>query len=159
MERTPIPCRIAPSVPMSCGFGTPPGINPPFGGLAPGKGQVGYALLTRAPVAGSHRRSGNPAAPRLACVRPVASVHPEPGSNSSLYWPRVQNRRHLRRLPHSFPSLYPNPFNDLSFLVALGSFPKADAKVRTFSESARVYILFFEIFPIKFINTLNYNKI
>ena len=25
-----------------------------------------------------------PAAPRLACVRPVASVHPEPGSNSSL---------------------------------------------------------------------------
>ena len=27
-----------------------------------------------------------PAAPRLACVRPVASVHPEPGSNSSLYF-------------------------------------------------------------------------
>ena len=26
-----------------------------------------------------------PDAPRLACVRPVASVHPEPGSNSSLY--------------------------------------------------------------------------
>ena len=25
-----------------------------------------------------------PAAPRLACVKPVASVHPEPGSNSSL---------------------------------------------------------------------------
>ena len=23
--------------------------------------------------------------PRLACVRPAASVHPEPGSNSSLY--------------------------------------------------------------------------
>ena len=29
--------------------------------------------------------STQPAAPRLACVRPVASVHPEPGSNSSLY--------------------------------------------------------------------------
>ena len=27
----------------------------------------------------------HPAAPRLACVKPVASVHPEPGSNSSLY--------------------------------------------------------------------------
>ena len=26
-----------------------------------------------------------PAAPRLACVKPVASVHPEPGSNSSLF--------------------------------------------------------------------------
>ena len=25
-----------------------------------------------------------PAAPRLACVKPVTSVHPEPGSNSSL---------------------------------------------------------------------------
>ena len=40
-------------------------------------------LLTRAPVATNvllHR-----AAPRLACVKPVASVHPEPGSNSSLY--------------------------------------------------------------------------
>ena len=30
--------------------------------------------------------SFNRAAPRLACVRPVASVHPEPGSNSSLYY-------------------------------------------------------------------------
>ena len=29
--------------------------------------------------------SFNPAAPRLACVRPAASVHPEPGSNSPLY--------------------------------------------------------------------------
>ena len=27
----------------------------------------------------------HPAAPRLACVKPAASVHPEPGSNSSLY--------------------------------------------------------------------------
>ena len=27
----------------------------------------------------------HPAAPRLACVKPVASVHPEPGSNSSLF--------------------------------------------------------------------------
>ena len=25
------------------------------------------------------------AAPRLACVKPIASVHPEPGSNSSLF--------------------------------------------------------------------------
>ncbi len=26
------------------------------------------------------------AAPRLACIKPAASVHPEPGSNSSLYY-------------------------------------------------------------------------
>ena len=72
------------SRPESCGSVCAPGINPPFGGLYPFRGKVAYALLTHSPVAASvllHR-----AAPRLACVRPVASVHPEPGSNSSLYY-------------------------------------------------------------------------
>ena len=54
---------------------------------------TGYALLrgrldTRySPVRRSPAvlASYDPAAPRLACVKPVASVHPEPGSNSSLY--------------------------------------------------------------------------
>ena len=41
-------------------------------------------LLTRAPVAGRGKQAFLSAAPRLACVKPVASVHPEPGSNSSL---------------------------------------------------------------------------
>ena len=45
-------------------------------------GQVGYVLLTRAPVATQVLPLCD--APRLACVKPVASVHPEPGSNSSL---------------------------------------------------------------------------
>ena len=40
-------------------------------------------LLTRAPVATKILLFR--AAPRLACVKPIASVHPEPGSNSSLY--------------------------------------------------------------------------
>ena len=40
-------------------------------------------LRTRAPVA--TRVLLHCDAPRLACVKPVASVHPEPGSNSSLY--------------------------------------------------------------------------
>ncbi len=57
------------------------GINPGFPGLFPCKGQVPYAVRTRAPVA-IFQQAGN-AAPRLACVRPAASVHPEPGSNSS----------------------------------------------------------------------------
>ena len=35
-----------------CGLMRASGINPPFRGLSPGAGQVGYALLTRAPVAG-----------------------------------------------------------------------------------------------------------
>ena len=47
-------------------------------------GTVGYALLTRAPVVGTTVQALMPVTPRLACVKPVASVHPEPGSNSSL---------------------------------------------------------------------------
>ena len=66
-----------------CRLCNPWGINPRFHGLYPGKGQVPYALLTRAPVAISVLLRH--AAPRLACVKPVASVHPEPGSNSSWY--------------------------------------------------------------------------
>ena len=58
------------------------GISRNFFRLSPCIGQVAYVLLTRAPVAGSVLP--HPAAPRLACVKPVASVHPEPGSNSSL---------------------------------------------------------------------------
>ena len=42
-----------------------------------------YSPVRRSP---SFEASFKNAAPRLACVRPVASVHPEPGSNSSLYY-------------------------------------------------------------------------
>ena len=41
-----------------------------------------YSPVRRSPAV---KASFNPAAPRLACVRPVASVHPEPGSNSPLF--------------------------------------------------------------------------
>ena len=37
-----------------------------------------------APVRRSSAEASFPVTPRLACVRPAASVHPEPGSNSSL---------------------------------------------------------------------------
>ena len=51
-------------------------------GYPPGVGR----LHTRyAPVRRSPAGIATPAAPRLACVRPAASVHPEPGSNSPLY--------------------------------------------------------------------------
>ena len=70
---THIPCRIKVLW----------GVHPRFHGLYPGIRQVAYALLTRAPVAIKVLLPHD--APRLACVRPVASVHPEPGSNSSLY--------------------------------------------------------------------------
>ena len=47
----------------------------------PGRLDTCYAPVRRSPsTIASYRH----AAPRLACVKPVASVHPEPGSNSSL---------------------------------------------------------------------------
>ncbi len=58
------------------------GINLSFESLYPSEREVGYVLLTRAPVADNVLL--HLAAPRLACVKPIASVHPEPGSNSSL---------------------------------------------------------------------------
>ena len=47
--------------------------------------RAGCSRVTH-PCAGRRHEYCYPrAAPRLACVRPAASVHPEPGSNSSLY--------------------------------------------------------------------------
>ena len=51
--RIPIPYRNT-FRPRLMPSGDVSGINPPFGGLYPGRGKVGYALLTRAPVAISH---------------------------------------------------------------------------------------------------------
>ena len=57
-------------------------ISKDFSKLSLSYRQVAYALRTRPPVA-IFQQARN-AAPRLACVKPAASVHPEPGSNSSL---------------------------------------------------------------------------
>ena len=54
-----------------------------FQRLSPCDGQVAHVLRTLPPVAAKVLLPR--AAPRLACVKPAASVHPEPGSNSSLY--------------------------------------------------------------------------
>ena len=61
--------------------------------LSPGYPPLIGKLHTRySPVRRSPPGIATCAAPRLACVKPVASVHPEPGSNSSLfklfYYPR-----------------------------------------------------------------------
>ena len=86
MRRMPIRHRTM-SFPR---VGMPPrglrGISRDFSRLSPCGGQVAYVLLTRAPVAGKSQQADSSAAPRLACVKPVASVHPEPGSNSSLLY-------------------------------------------------------------------------
>ena len=51
-----------------------------------------YSPVRRSP---SEVASNLHAAPRLACVKPVASVHPEPGSNSTLYIFYVCDRKKI----------------------------------------------------------------
>ena len=126
MRRMPIRDRVAPLAgeggpsPASCG------ISPDFSGLSLCHGQVAYVLLTRAPVAGGRKQASCPAAPRLACVKPVASVHPEPGSNSSLllscffFFSEIIASRHQghkqRAVCPTRPGLRPRPMNRL-FIV------------------------------------------
>ncbi len=57
------------------------GISSRFQLLSPSSGQVTYVLLTRLPLSPSRLLRKAPV--RLACIRHAASVHPEPGSNSS----------------------------------------------------------------------------
>ena len=67
--------------------------------LSPGYPLLRARLDTRySPVRRSPAKKASflPAAPRLACVKPVASVHPEPGSNSSLYNFYVCDRKIIR---------------------------------------------------------------
>ena len=90
--------------PWGCPRGVSCRIRRDFSRLSGCGRQVAYVLLTRAPVAGRCKQAYFPAAPRLACVKPVASVHPEPGSNSPLllslfFFFLCQSRmnRHLKR--------------------------------------------------------------
>ena len=67
--------------------------------LSPGYALLGGRLDTRySPVRRSPAKKASflPDAPRLACVKPVASVHPEPGSNSPLYKFYVCDRKFIR---------------------------------------------------------------
>ena len=73
---------------LSCGSDALSAQHPVLIRLSPGyPGPAGrldtrYAPVRRSPPGMASHPS---AAPRLACVKPVASVHPEPGSNSTLY--------------------------------------------------------------------------
>ena len=79
----PIPVRISPFLAGRC----LPAMYAVLARLSPGCTPDGgrlhtcYSPVRRSPAVSA---STDPAAPRLACVKPAASVHPEPGSNSPL---------------------------------------------------------------------------
>ena len=101
-----------------------------------------------------------PAAPRLACVRPVASVHPEPGSNSSLYF--LYSLLYLRSVtwPNWLLSLlFPVLHLLLQFLQwTWQKFPGACpvssfavAKLMHFPFSLQIFFHFFMLYNITFL--------
>ena len=60
--------------------------HPVLSGVSTGyPGEGGWLHTRYAPVRHSQSPEGDFTV-RLACIRPAASVHPEPGSNSSLYY-------------------------------------------------------------------------
>ena len=83
MRRMPILVRLAPFLPGGCPPGIYAGLARLSAGCPPDRGRLHtcYSPVRRSPAA---KASFRPAAPRLACVKPAASVHPEPGSNSPL---------------------------------------------------------------------------
>ena len=102
------------------------------------------------------------AAPRLACVRPVASVHPEPGSNSSLYlffFFIIPSKRHLTELT-SFSLLllyytcFFNSFNELLSPTAAPRPPRFAKVLQRYCLSllhSKFFSMFFMLYNITFL--------
>ena len=127
-----------------------------FRRLCPGHGQVAHVLRTLPPVAA--RVLLPRAAPRLACVKPAASVHPEPGSNSSLYihtsklsprLPRFLQRNQRSRFYCIFLSVLACTCLSILSMNLSHTSRKGIAKVRGFFISAKYFWIFFVfILPI-----------
>ena len=134
--------------------------------------RAGCSRVTH-PCAGRRQKYCYPrAAPRLACVRPAASVHPEPGSNSSLYISislssilglrfLLRNQRSricfryfactassslVNELPMSLRRLSPASFFSRPGASLVPLFPNGIAKVLLFPEPPNFSALFFHIF-------------
>ena len=80
----PIPVRPKPFLSRRCLHDIYAGLARLSAGCPPDRGRLHtcYSPVRRSPAG---EASFSPAAPRLACVKPAASVHPEPGSNSPLF--------------------------------------------------------------------------
>ena len=134
------------------------GISPDFSGLSPLL-QVDCIRVTH-PCAGRRQRYCYLfAAPRLACVRPVASVHPEPGSNSSLYlffFFIIPSKRYLTELTSFslillYYTCFFNSFNELGkSSPGRTPFPLCGCKVNAFSYSIpNIFQCFLNYFSMK----------
>ena len=79
----PIPVRPKPFLSPGCPGDIYAGLALLSQGCTPDGGRLHtcYSPVRHSPAGGA---SSSPAAVRLACVKPAASVHPEPGSNSPL---------------------------------------------------------------------------
>ena len=105
------------------------------------------------------------AAPRLACVKPAASVHPEPGSNSSLYifyfvffkyYPDLFFLKRNLRSNVFRVALYISYFLSSMLLVSIiisincRSFPERDCKGTPFffhsKSKSKIFAFFLELF-------------
>ncbi len=112
-----------------------------FRRLSPCDGQVAHVLRTLPPVAA--RVLLPRAAPRLACVKPAASVHPEPGSNSSLYISYSSSSTPALSIPYK-------EINALDFCVVGTCFLVLNLSVfsinyRCFSNGLQRYALFYSL--------------
>ena len=81
--------------------------------LLRGRLDTRYSPVRRSP---SIKASFDNDAPRLACVKPVASVHPEPGSNSPLYKISFYP---IKGLSLTYRTLYPVVFIEAILLTVV----------------------------------------
>ena len=123
------------------------GIRRRFRRLSPCDGHVAHALRTLSPVAARVLLPRD--APRLACVKPAASVHPEPGSNSSLYLISLPLIRHPSFLIginalDSFSVLACTSFSLFNDLVKTPFLTSGITKVQPFFRIAKIFSFFFD---------------
>ena len=139
-------------------------------GCPPEKGRLHtcYSPVRRSPA---EKASFLSAAPRLACVKPAASVHPEPGSNSPLlyfvfrllfcfvsvltYFFRIDGKPFRSCFPCMLFVLWQcchcSLFASRSWPPHLASFPKRDCKITTETRPVQVPVAFFRHFSSIFI--------
>ena len=111
------------------------------------------------------RRSQTPkcSTPRLACVRPAASVHPEPGSNSSSYIFNNFRQRYTSLIslkyikPYSCFVLSIQYVYELSFSYYIACLSKRVQKYKSFFNLQNFLMKFLKFFQTVFLTNIPLN--